>query len=52
MSIKHLTVRIEEKLLNKFHVVAKSNQRSVNQQIIIMIKMNIQAYEAKHGEIE
>ena len=39
-------------LLNKFHVVANYEGRSVNGQIMVLIRDSIEAYEAKHGEIK
>lgn len=51
MAIKNLTIRIEEELLKKFHVVAKCQDRSANQQVISMIRKAVQSYEQKYGEI-
>lgn len=51
MAIKSLSIRIDEKMLHKLHVVADYEGRSANSQILILIRDSIEAYEAKHGEI-
>ncbi|MBE6961789.1 MAG: Arc family DNA-binding protein [Ruminococcaceae bacterium] len=52
MSIKSLSIRIDEEMLHKLHVVADYEGRSANSQILILIRECIQGYEAKHGEIK
>jgi len=52
MAQKSLSIRIDEKVLNKLHVVADYEGRSANSQILILIRDCIEAYEAKHGKIE
>jgi len=52
MAIKGLTVRIDEDLLHKLHIVAGYEGRSANGQILILIRDAVEAYEAKHGKIE
>ncbi len=52
MAIKGLTVRIDEELLHKLHIVADYEGRSANSQILILIRDCVEAYEAKHGKIE
>ena len=52
MSIKGLTVRIDEKLLHKLHIVADYEGRSANSQILILIRDAVEAYETKHGKIQ
>lgn len=51
MAIKSLSIRIDEQVLNKLHVVADYEGRSANSQILILIRDCIEAYEAKHGII-
>ncbi len=51
MAIKSLSIRIDERMLNKLHVVADYEGRSANSQILILIRDCIEAYEAKHGPI-
>ncbi len=50
--LRHLTVRIDDKTLDKLHYVASYEGRSANSQILILIRDCIEAYEAKHGEIK
>ena len=52
MAIKSLSVRIDEEMLHKLHVVADYEGRSANSEILILIRDAIEAYEAKHGKIE
>lgn len=52
MAIKNLTVRIDEELLHKIHVVADYEGRSANSQILILIRDCIKEYESEHGKIE
>ena len=52
MAIKSLSIRIDEKMLDKLHVIADYEGRSANSEILILIRDAIEAYEAKHGEIE
>ena len=52
MAIKHLTIRIEEEMLNKIHVVADYEGRSANSQILILIRDSIEKFEKEHGEIK
>ena len=51
MAIKSLSIRIDENMLNKLHVVADYEGRSANSQILVLIRDCIEAYEQKHGEI-
>ena len=51
MATKSLSIRIDEEMLNKLHVVADYEGRSANSQILILIRDCIEDYEAKHGNI-
>ncbi len=51
MAVKSLSIRIDEEMLNKLHVVADYEGRSANSQILILIRDCITAYEEKHGNI-
>ncbi len=51
MATKSLSIRIEEELLHKLHVVADYEGRSANSQILILIRDCVNAYEEKHGDI-
>lgn len=52
MAIKNLTVRIDEELLHKIHVVADYEGRSANSQILILIRRCVEQFEKEHGTIE
>ena len=51
MAIKSLSIRIDEELLNKLHVVADYEGRSANSQILILIRDCVKQFEAEHGAI-
>ena len=52
MAIKSLSIRIDETMLHKLHVVADYEGCSANNEILILIRDAIEAYEEKHGKIE
>ena len=52
MATKSLSIRIEEGMLDKLHVVADYEGRSANSQILVLIRDLIEQYEQKHGEIK
>ncbi len=52
MAIKSLSIRIEEEMLDKLHVIADYEGRSANSQILVLIRDLIESYEKKHGEIK
>ena len=45
MAIKSLSIRIDETMLHKLHVVADYEGRSANNEILILIRDAIEAYE-------
>ncbi|MBQ8174152.1 MAG: Arc family DNA-binding protein [Clostridia bacterium] len=49
--MKSLSIRIDEELLDKLHVVAAYQARSANSQILILIRDCVEEYERKHGKI-
>ena len=51
MAKKSLSIRIDDEMLDKLHVVADYEGRSANSQILILIRDCIKAYESRHGEI-
>ena len=52
MAIKSLSIRIDEDMLDKLHVVADYEGRAANGQINVLIRDCIAAYEKEHGKIE
>ena len=52
MAIKSLTIRIDDTLLDKLHVVADYEGRSANSQVLLLIRNCVREYEKENGEIE
>ena len=52
MAVKSVSIRIEKEMLDKLAYVAEYEGRSVNSQILVLIREQIQAFEAEHGKIE
>ena len=52
MAIKSVSIRIEEEMLNKIAYIADYEGRSVNSQVLVLIRENIKAFEAENGVIE
>ena len=52
MAIKSLTIRRDDTLLDKHHVVADNERRSANSQVLILIRICVREYEKENGEIE
>lgn len=48
---KHISIRIDEETLKKFHYVAAYDDRSASGQIMYLINQNIRDFEGKHGKI-
>ena len=49
---KHISIRIDENILQKFHYVSKYEDRSASGQIMYLINSCIRDFEGKHGQIE
>lgn len=49
---KHLSIRIDEVVLKKFHHIAKYDDRSASGQIMYLINKSIRDFEKAHGEID
>lgn len=52
MATKSVSIRIDEEMLDKLHVVADYEGRSANSQVNILIRDCVAAYEREHGRIE
>ena len=52
MAIKSISIRIEEEMLNKIAYVADYEGRSVNSQVLVLIRESIKAFEEENGVIE
>ena len=51
MAVKSLSIRIDEEMLNKLHVLADYEGRSENSEILILIRDAIEEFEKTHGKI-
>ena len=51
MAIKSVSIRIDEELLHKLHIVADYEGRSANSQVLVLIRKCVQ-YERENGPIE
>jgi len=51
ISKKHLSIRVDSDLLDKFYYVAKYNGRSGSGQILHNIRMTVKEFEKENGEI-
>ncbi len=49
---KHISIRIDEEVLRKFHYVANYDDRSASGQIMFLINNCIREFEEKHGNIQ
>ncbi len=52
MAIQHFSLRIDRSLLGKLHFIADYEGRSVNGEVLALIRDAIEKYEEKHGKIE
>ena len=48
---KHISIRIDADVLEKFHYVAKYDDRSASGQFMYLINNCIRTFEEKHGTI-
>lgn len=51
MAVKSVSIRIEEEMLNKIAYIADYEGRSVNSQVLVLIRDNIKAFEEINGPI-
>ena len=52
MAIKSLSIRIDDELLHKLHIVADYEGRSANGQVLFLIRKCVERYEKENGQIE
>ncbi len=52
MAVKSVSIRIEEEMLNKIAYIADYEGRSVNSQVLVLIRENIKAFEDANGPID
>lgn len=51
-SIAHYNLRIDRDLLDKLGFIARSEERSINGELVVMVKRRIAEFEKEHGDIE
>lgn len=52
MAIKNISIRIEEEKLQKIGYIADYEGRSVNSQVLVLIRENIRRFEEENGPID
>ncbi|MBE6778530.1 MAG: Arc family DNA-binding protein [Ruminococcaceae bacterium] len=52
MSVKSVSIRIEEEMLRKLSYVADYEGRSVNSQVLVLIRQHIRDFEEANGAID
>ena len=52
MAIKSVSIRIEEEMLNKLSHIADYEGRSVNSQVLVLIRQSIKTFEETNGPID
>lgn len=52
MAVKSVSIRIEEEMLRKLTCVADYEGRSINSQVLALIRENIRLLEMEHGPAE
>ena len=52
MAIKSVSIRIEDEMLDKLAYVADYEGRSVNSQVLVLIRENIKDFESANGVID
>ncbi|MCR5636659.1 MAG: Arc family DNA-binding protein [Clostridiales bacterium] len=52
MAVKSVSIRIEEEMLNKIAYIADYEGRSVNSQVLILIRENIKEFEEANDKIK
>lgn len=52
MAVKSVSIRIEEEMLDKIAYIADYEGRSVNSQVLVLIRAHIKAFEKTIGPIE
>lgn len=52
MAVKSVSIRIEEEMLEKIGFISDYEGRSINSQILVLIREKISGFEDEHGAIE
>ena len=49
MAIKSVSIRIEQEMLDKLAYIAEYEGRSVNSQVLVLVRSSIAAFEREHA---
>ena len=49
--LRHISVRMDDEMLKKLHVISEYEGRSINKHILVLIRKSIEQYEKEHGTI-
>jgi hypothetical protein len=52
MATKSVSIRFEEEMLKKISYIAEYEGRSVNSEVLCLVRDRILAFEREHGKIE
>ena len=52
MAVKSVSIRIEEEMLEKLSYVADFEGRSINSDILVLIRNSISQFEEEYGKID
>ncbi|MEE0928932.1 MAG: Arc family DNA-binding protein [Acutalibacteraceae bacterium] len=52
MAVKSVSIRIEEEMLNKLSYIADYEGRSVNSQVLVLVRQSINEFEDANGSID
>jgi hypothetical protein len=52
MSIKNVSIRIEQEMLKKLGYIADFEGRSVNSHVLVLVRENIRVFEKDYGIID
>ena len=52
MAMKSVSIRFEEEMLTKLNYVADYEGRSMNSQVLVLVRECIRRFEEEHGPIE
>ena len=52
MATKSVSIRIEEEMLNKISYIAEYEGRSINSQVLVLIRQHIKDFESVNGAID
>ncbi len=49
MSVKSISIRIDEQMLDKLHIIANFEGRSANSQMLVLVRECIERYDEKYN---